>query len=536
MSRKISVWTLVCCMVCMCHAARVGVSATSADVGQWTSLFNLAKEKAEIEHRPMLVYWGSASCSYCTALANACTQAEVLEWLQARQIYAVLCKGDFTDDAATCHVFARSGTKLPFVAVYWPKEDGSTLLKKFNGRSGSMPVSRGTLAEQLMRSVDQILVGWNPDGTTTGGEPDSGREDPEGPTSPAPKDNKFARTAFKTALPFCQSSSQACVGVATVSGTSKGKVAVKYQSGKSSRQISINAGNWSVAADGMATARGSAPGGKQILLELSADGVLSGTMKDGDYGSTGLEAVAVDIATTSFAAYQGSYAAALPPMGLEGPIVAAHGVPTMTINLASPVAARKGAAKVALTFPDGKTASISAQVVMGEEGMLLPIVKMSGKNALGTLLAFDVPTGGKANVIHASGTMSAFYNHDESGRDFDFSCSCGVYGSLMNATKIRNLDKRDWSWMYDAAAFGESPNYGALSGVTWSKTMTLTSAGLLKGTGKLSFETKKVQCRFAGVYLPGWEEELGVHVLGALWFTERIERASVVRGFAFGIE
>ncbi len=127
----------------------------NVSLGTWTSDFALAKEYADINAIPMLVYWTNQGCHYCQTLEkNVFESEQFASWSQERQFVMVYSQGD-----STVKQFAANPSRaFPYVAVYWNKGNGEdALLVKFTGRNGMMPWKWGTLAEQFINSVDSVL-------------------------------------------------------------------------------------------------------------------------------------------------------------------------------------------------------------------------------------------------------------------------------------------------------------------------------------------------------------------------------------------
>ena len=122
-------------------------------VGEWTSNFVSAKEYADTNAVPMLVYWTNPGCSHCKKLEDVFETEEFRAWQHDRQMVMVFSSGD-----ATVKAFAKNDSReYPYVAVYWNKGDGNVVLEKFTGRTGRMPWRSGTLLLQFKCSVDSAL-------------------------------------------------------------------------------------------------------------------------------------------------------------------------------------------------------------------------------------------------------------------------------------------------------------------------------------------------------------------------------------------
>ncbi|MBR4172034.1 MAG: thioredoxin family protein [Kiritimatiellae bacterium] len=166
MSRVLRVFGLaVIVFLSVLESRAVTISNGEIQRGVWNSRFTAAKEYAEKRYLPMLIYWGGKKCSYCNELDKDCCENDFLTWQARRQLVMVHCTGTSTSDASAALNFAQNSTGLyPYICVYWPKYDGTTVIQKFSGRNGKMLVFKRGMShqEQLMQSVDQVLVGYDP--------------------------------------------------------------------------------------------------------------------------------------------------------------------------------------------------------------------------------------------------------------------------------------------------------------------------------------------------------------------------------------
>ena len=135
--------------------------------GVWCSNFTAAKEYADKNNVPMLVFWANPGCSQCAKLESACKRSDFVEWMEETQMIFVFGYGTSTADAKACKEFAKNETKaFPYIVVYWKSNtDGEQVLQRFTGRSGKMGASKSlSLDEQLMTVTSLYLLDWDPDG------------------------------------------------------------------------------------------------------------------------------------------------------------------------------------------------------------------------------------------------------------------------------------------------------------------------------------------------------------------------------------
>ena len=148
-----------------------GLSWTdTAEPGQWTSRFADAKAYAKKFDIPLIAVWADPDCGYCRTFENTVGgSSAVNKWMADRKYMFVFALGRTTSsdwgmtasDCSAALSFARTGlTQLPVIGVWWPKDkNGKEVKRNFTGRNGhsTMPVTSGSLANQFMESVDQLV-------------------------------------------------------------------------------------------------------------------------------------------------------------------------------------------------------------------------------------------------------------------------------------------------------------------------------------------------------------------------------------------
>ncbi|MBO6166820.1 MAG: hypothetical protein J6P13_00525 [Kiritimatiellae bacterium] len=153
-----------------------GVAAGSPVPGEWNSDFVSVKAAAEAESRPMVSFIGRAGCGCCNNLTeNAINAEEFRAWAQERKIYMAyvhmpkVIPNTQTAIYEPAQSFYKNPEKatgkwlvagFPGIAVYWPKQDGTTVKSVFMGRDGYMPAGAGSLAKQLIDSVELTIGDW----------------------------------------------------------------------------------------------------------------------------------------------------------------------------------------------------------------------------------------------------------------------------------------------------------------------------------------------------------------------------------------
>jgi len=174
MSLKSLVSALTLAVGMVAFADPMGAQPT-VERGKWCSDFPAARAYAEANNIPMLVFWANPGCSQCVKLENACKADDFVAWQAQRQMVMVFAYGKTSKEQKAAYDWITSVQKIkkfPFIGVYWASNaKGATVSSVFVGRKGMMPVTAGTLQEQLMNSVDQLTEGWNPGGVTPTPEP-----------------------------------------------------------------------------------------------------------------------------------------------------------------------------------------------------------------------------------------------------------------------------------------------------------------------------------------------------------------------------
>ena len=140
--------------------------------GEWNRRFDDGKSLADRQHIPMVVFFGGLSCGVCETLQKACVTEEFLAW-QARKKLIMIFTTDneygkamqFAKPDDPDYVAVDGNKGFPYIAVYWNR-DGVAPAKNtadyiaFRGKGGSMPVTAGTLAQQLIGSIERVAGGY----------------------------------------------------------------------------------------------------------------------------------------------------------------------------------------------------------------------------------------------------------------------------------------------------------------------------------------------------------------------------------------
>lgn len=141
------------------------VSSGVLSLGEWSDNFSGALSVANEYRVPLLVFYGGLSCGKCEELQRACLTDEFLAWQRDHKMLMVFTTNNSRGNAS---VFSKpqESTGFPFIAVYWnrdgeaPQKD-TELYRTFNGRDGEMPVKGGTLASQLIGSIEAVVGAYD---------------------------------------------------------------------------------------------------------------------------------------------------------------------------------------------------------------------------------------------------------------------------------------------------------------------------------------------------------------------------------------
>ena len=132
-------------------------------LGEWTWNFAEAKQLADEQHIPMVLFWGGASCSVCANVEFALEQQEAVAWQKMRNLVMVFQSG--TEGAMKELVKNSSGT-YPYICVYWNKGNGVTTTNRFSGvvsGASRWPATGTTTAERFINSVEMFIADYQPE-------------------------------------------------------------------------------------------------------------------------------------------------------------------------------------------------------------------------------------------------------------------------------------------------------------------------------------------------------------------------------------
>ena len=155
--------------------------------GVWNTNFALSLDYAEKNHIPVLMYYGSTGCGFCSTMVNAINLDVVKDWIAKKPIVLIykhptpamidsVLKASSAEqcvypDLWDSRVWVKGGesiTDYPFMRCYWKKSDGSVVTDSFVGRNQAMPVKSPTgatadkIAAQLVGTLDKYFGSYSP--------------------------------------------------------------------------------------------------------------------------------------------------------------------------------------------------------------------------------------------------------------------------------------------------------------------------------------------------------------------------------------
>ena len=511
------------------------VSNGAVKQGEWNYNFTAVKAKADAYGVPMVVVWANPGCSWCALLEKTCTRPEVVSFMQSQKLLLAFGLGTGGENTKV-HDFAQRDAMqgYPFVRIYWPK---GNVDQKFLGRYTEMAKWDryegsdwwDTTSHRFRTTLSTVLANWTPFTISEEGA-GSGDVKPEnpGPVAPTPSQpvtlvNDYAKMASTLMLPVLRaesSGSKTVVGVLDFSSTRVGRVAVKYRPMTTTKAYSISAGFWKVDDKGVAKASGNRDG-KVVDLVLTPEGMLSASVTD--QGISGeLATEPVSLADLNFSDFRGTYSAALLPgeqnnEQMKGPT----GATIFTVKMAGSGAAKKGQAKVAVVFPNGKSSTVSAYLARtSDKKVILPVMKRAGAHTIRAMFAFSAkPTAKAPNVIVDHEGVVPVYMNEEIPPAYDIRGA--VYGSLIG-NDIRRQSLDGWEFGFDASSTAVS-SHGAVTGVEWPKAVSISAMGLIKGSTRVVLSSTRKPAKFMVTCLPGWEDTLQMKAVGAIWYRDPLD-------------
>ena len=158
----VSAMALVSVAYAVTDAEYKGVKYATGDVvtiGEWTSRFTLAKQFAEENDLPLVVFWGNRDCPHCQATEKEMATSTFVNWQKDSGLVFSFNIGKVTDNAEQnkAYSFAYAGTSYPFLRVYWKGHMLTGVGKESKGFM--MPDKK---AQYVIDTISRLLVDYVP--------------------------------------------------------------------------------------------------------------------------------------------------------------------------------------------------------------------------------------------------------------------------------------------------------------------------------------------------------------------------------------
>lgn len=164
-------------LVLAAHSYGIGISEDIIDsstgpivLGEWNKNFSSGLAMADSKNIPMVVFYGGVSCGVCETLQRACLTDEFTSW-QAKKKVIMIFTTDTTRGNARKFSIPEDGSEVgfPYIAAYWNRfgtapAKHTEYYMSFRGKDGVMPAKGGTLASQLIRSLEMVFGAYPYDG------------------------------------------------------------------------------------------------------------------------------------------------------------------------------------------------------------------------------------------------------------------------------------------------------------------------------------------------------------------------------------
>jgi len=164
--------------------------------GVWNTNFTEALDYATKNHIPVLMYYGSTGCGYCSTMCSAINLPLFKDWIAEKPIVLIykhptpeqismVLKASSAEKCADPDLYrARMWVKdtsasipdYPRLRCWWEEEGGAVHNASFCGRDQSMPVKKpqgsttDKLAEKLVATLNLYFSGYEPNPPYFGGE------------------------------------------------------------------------------------------------------------------------------------------------------------------------------------------------------------------------------------------------------------------------------------------------------------------------------------------------------------------------------
>lgn len=152
-------------------------------LGHWTKDYKAARAYSEANHVPMICFWGQEDCGYCHLFQkDVLLDSKFSSWVSKHQVVMLFVEAGSDTSMTDVKGFIWGKTKdeqkdwsgkwmgdWPFMRLYWPKTNGTTLSVRFIGRKDKMPVKDGKRVEQFVGTLNKYIGSYTPAADYTGG-------------------------------------------------------------------------------------------------------------------------------------------------------------------------------------------------------------------------------------------------------------------------------------------------------------------------------------------------------------------------------
>lgn len=165
-------------------AQAISISSGNVVPGEWNSNYYAAKQYAEETATPMIIFWSSPGCGFCTKMKKAVDSTTFTNWVAEKKPVLVAVEGKGTPENAACKAFVKNSTgKFPYMSIYWRKADGSVVHQNFSGRDGFIPAAGSTKDVALINAFNKFCPGWSGSDSPTPGPTPTPEPDPIDPST-----------------------------------------------------------------------------------------------------------------------------------------------------------------------------------------------------------------------------------------------------------------------------------------------------------------------------------------------------------------
>lgn len=380
--------------------------------------------------------------------------------------------------------------------------------------------------------------------------------------------NALLDKSLKATVPLYEEAGGTNVLAGVVEFSTTGKNVIKAKCLLLEKKSVTFKGRWAAMADGhVETDALVAKDGRWLKLTMEADGALTAVLANPSKGTALTTLGTLRVSDGAFAApYAGYYTIAMEELESDDPMGDGY-VLVKSVSVS-------GKAKWLAVLANGKSLSGSATVMLdGAGNAVLPVFKYTNGDWIAVPLRIR-PNGSALSfpraVLSCDGTVGRWSHFKEPASlhyvyargcwynrksALDQCCYLQFFGTELSLSAL--LDG------YQSIAYGAAPPSPRADVIVYADTLKLDAkypdvkmkfsmkTGVFSGSLKLAFAGKTVTATYKGVVIPGWHDCLceipdpsdpyridvsQPFAVGAAWFTDKIDRKSVKRGFPVKID